>query len=192
MKHTLSIVAVPGLASLLIGFGACHGPSAEERIDRLPELPMGIADTLDPRTHATKVPASYPAPEKASGPENLRLAAYLDNLANLYIKQHQYSKAEPLCRHALAIRESRLGAEHPSVAASLMTQAELCRGQRQYPQADALYARAELIQEKSLGPNHPSISNTLRKWAALLRQAHHKDEAIRLEARAEGILARPR
>jgi len=64
MRYAVSI----GAASLLVLLGGCRRESTEDRVDALPELPASIADTLDAKTHATRIPASYPAPEKAPVP----------------------------------------------------------------------------------------------------------------------------
>jgi hypothetical protein len=68
MKTGLSVLSAAGVVSLFALAGGCRRQSIEDRVDALPPLPASVADTLDPRTHATKIPASYPAPEKASGP----------------------------------------------------------------------------------------------------------------------------
>jgi tetratricopeptide (TPR) repeat protein len=57
--------------------------------------------------------------EKALGPEHLKVATNLTNLAALYYTQGQYAKAEPVFERVLAIRERVLGPEHPEVAKSL-------------------------------------------------------------------------
>jgi hypothetical protein len=68
MEPRLSAVAVTVVALVLVVFGACHRESIEDRIDKLPTLPASVADTLDPKTHATRVSTSIPPPEKTSGP----------------------------------------------------------------------------------------------------------------------------
>ncbi len=57
--------------------------------------------------------------EKNVGSDHPDVATSLNNLAELYQKQGQYARAEPLCKRALEIREKTLGPEHPDVAQSL-------------------------------------------------------------------------
>jgi tetratricopeptide (TPR) repeat protein len=63
--------------------------------------------------------------ERQFGPDSLQFASGLNNLAELYVKQHKPDQAEPLYRRALAIREAQLGADHPDVAKSRARLAEL-------------------------------------------------------------------
>ncbi len=55
--------------------------------------------------------------EATFGPENVNLAALLNNLAQFYHLQGKYTEAEPLYKRALAIRERVLGPNHADVAA---------------------------------------------------------------------------
>ena len=88
----------------------------------------------------------------AFGPDDVRLATSLDNLALLYDAQGRYAKAEPLYQRALAIWEKALGPEHPHVAASLNNLATLYQLQCKYADAEPLLNRALAIWEKALGP----------------------------------------
>jgi hypothetical protein len=56
-----------------------------------------------------------------------------------YNDQGQYTKAEPLCQRALAIREKVCGSEHRDVANSLNNLAALYKTQGQYADAFGHY-----------------------------------------------------
>ena len=78
---------------------------------------------------------------------------------------HRYAEAEPLYRHALAIRERALGPDHPDTAASLNDLAYLLRMQDRYAEAEPLYHRALAISERRWGrttPTRPPASTTWR------------------------------
>src|SRR5512142_2342748 len=72
-------------------------------------------------------------------PEAARL---LNQTATYLTERARYSKAEPLYRRALAIREAALGPDHPDTARSLNNLAELYRAQGQDAEATPLYRRA--------------------------------------------------
>ena len=52
-------------------------------------------------------------------PDDLRMAALMDELSNIYVAQSRYQDAEALLRQSLTIREQALGEMHPLVAANL-------------------------------------------------------------------------
>ena len=53
-------VAVAAMLALLLA--NCRNAGLEDRLERLPTLPPDLASTLDPTTHATRIPASQPVP----------------------------------------------------------------------------------------------------------------------------------
>jgi tetratricopeptide (TPR) repeat protein len=77
------------------------------------------------------------------------VAASLNNLAELYRAQGQYTEAEPLSKRALAIREKAFGSEHPNVATSLENYAGLLRLMDRPDEAEPLESRAKAIRVKN-------------------------------------------
>ncbi|MCH7539770.1 MAG: tetratricopeptide repeat protein [Proteobacteria bacterium] len=122
--------------------------------------------------------------------KDLRLAASLNNLAELYWTQGRYGEAEPLFKRALESGEGAMGPEHPARAMTLNNLAELYRVQGRHAEAEPLYRRALAIREKALGPDHPDVATSLVNYAALLRETGRGAEAEKLEARAEAIKAK--
>ncbi len=90
---------------------------------------------------------------EAFGPDDVRLATSLNNLALLYKAQGRYAEAEPLYQRALAIREKALGPEHPDVAASLQNYAALLRKTGRVSEATKMEARAKAIGAKQASDN---------------------------------------
>ena len=86
---------------------------------------------------------------KKFGPNDPRLAANLNNLAELYRVQGHYAKAEPLYQRSLTILEKALGPEHPKVATSLENYAVLLRETERAAEAERMEARAKAIRAKT-------------------------------------------
>jgi tetratricopeptide (TPR) repeat protein len=84
--------------------------------------------------------------EKALGPEHPDVATSLNNLAVVYNKQRQYSKAEFLYQRALAIQEKVLAPDHPDMATSLENYATLLRDLKRLGEAGQLEVRARAIR----------------------------------------------
>ena len=80
--------------------------------------------------------------EKALGPDHLRVAISLNNLAALYDDQGRYADAERLYEPSMAIREKALGPDHPTVATSLNNLAGLYNKQGDCSEAIPLIQRA--------------------------------------------------
>ena len=124
---------------------------------------------------------------EAFGPDDVRLATSLSNLALLHKAQGRYGEAEPLHQRALAIREKALGPEHPAVATSLNGLAALYHARGRYGEAEPLYRRALAINEKALGPEHPAVATSLNNLAELYRAQVKYAESEPLHQRALAI-----
>ncbi|MDA2932472.1 tetratricopeptide repeat protein, partial [Nitrospinae bacterium AH-259-F20] len=98
-----------------------------------------------------------------------------------------YTKAEPLYRRSLTIREKTLGPEHPGVATSLNNLAGLFLSQGKYFEAEPLFKRSLAIREKVYRPNHPGVAQVLNNLAALYRAQGRYAEAEPLFVRSLGI-----
>ncbi len=127
---------------------------------------------------------------EAFGPDDVRLATSLNNLALLYKAQGRYAEAAPLYTRSLAIAEKALGPEHPAVATSLNNLAALYYAQGKYAEAEPLHQRALAIREKALGPEHPAVATSLENYADLLRKTGRVSEATKMETRAKAIRAK--
>ena len=95
--------------------------------------------------------------ERTLGPDHPDVAFSLNNLANVFLRQGRYAKAESLCQRSLAIRERALGPDHPQVAFSLNNLANVYLKQGRHAEADPLFERALAIKERMIGPNHPYL-----------------------------------
>src|ERR1700687_1638365 len=57
--------------------------------------------------------------EKTLGPDHPIVAAGLDAVARLYIKERRYAEAEPIAKRAIAIKETSFGPESAQIAPAL-------------------------------------------------------------------------
>lgn len=121
---------------------------------------------------------------RVQGPEQLKLAPVLNNLALLFVQQGDLEQAEPLYQRALHIREQALGLDHPDVAGPLNNLALLYRRQGNYEQAEPLYQRALHIFEQARGSEHPSVIPVLNNLALLYCEQEKYEQAEPLYQRA--------
>ncbi len=115
--------------------------------------------------------------------------ARLLNWAGFYLNELAlYDEAEPLYRHALAIREKSLVTDHPDIATSLNNLAALYHSQGKYAEAEPLYWRALTIREKSLGSDHLDVATSLNNLAVLFYSQSKYAKAEPLYRRVLAIL----
>ena len=83
--------------------------------------------------------------ERAFGPDNLKIANSVYNLAMLNENQGNYADALALYQRALAIYEKAHGPDHPDVADAVDNIANLYTEQGRYADAEPLYQRSLAI-----------------------------------------------
>ena len=105
--------------------------------------------------------------KRVYGPEHVRTATSLNNLALLYQDMGEYAKAEPLNEEALRIDQKVLGPEHLDTVTSLNNLALLYDDMGEYTKAEPLYQEALRIRQKVLGPEHPNTATSLNNLALL-------------------------
>jgi tetratricopeptide (TPR) repeat protein len=101
------------------------------------------------------------------GADDPRVAAGLNALANVYVRDGRSDQAEVLYRRALRIREAALGPNHPDVATIVNNLAGLATLEGRFAEGGALYTRALEIREKALGRDDPSTAVVVRNLAGL-------------------------
>jgi len=133
--------------------------------------------------------------ERAFGPDNLKIANSVYNLAMLNENQGNYADALALYQRALAIYEKAHGPDHPDVADAVDNIANLYTEQGRYADAEPLYQRSLAIRQKALGPDHPDVANSLMNLAGLYsdlarypdaEQLYKQSLAVREKVRASG------
>jgi tetratricopeptide (TPR) repeat protein/CHAT domain-containing protein len=110
------------------------------------------------------------------GADHPETAAGLYVLGDIYTDLNDYTRAEPLLKRALKIREKTYGQDHSLTAQSLYDLARMYTHQQERAKAKELYLRALAIREKVLGRNHLSTGDCLFAIGTLLSdQGDYKD-----------------
>jgi Trypsin/Tetratricopeptide repeat len=118
--------------------------------------------------------------ERQFGSKDLKVADWLDNIAELYRKrvnqldrsnetrEQRYLEAEKRYKRALEIREEALGSDHADLVANLEKLASLYKEQDRFSDADPYYQRAVSVAEKAWGPDQHATKDLLEEYAAFL------------------------
>ncbi len=122
--------------------------------------------------------------EPSYGENHPRVAAHLNNLAQLLKATNRLSDAEPLMRRALSIDVASYGENHPNVARDCNNLGQLLQATNRLSEAERLMRRALSIDEASYGENHPSVAIRLNNLAQLLQDTNRLSEAEPLMRRA--------
>ncbi|MEM6289673.1 MAG: serine/threonine-protein kinase [Myxococcota bacterium] len=122
--------------------------------------------------------------ERTNGPDSLRVANALNNLANVLMDQGDPEKATPLYGRAVGIGERVFGPDHVNVGAYLNNLANSKGQQGQYDDAWPLYQRALSIFERTYGREHPDVAGFIVNMAGVARARGRTDESFALFSEA--------
>ena len=114
------------------------------------------------------------------GSEHPDTAITLHNLAELYRRMGDLSKAEPLLKEALEIYQKVLGRENPLTASSLNSLALVYQDMGDYAKAEPLFKEALEIRQKVLGPEHRDTATSFNNLALLQFDTGQIEEGKRL------------
>ena len=104
-------------------------------------------------------------------------------LAELHKAKHEWDKAEPLYRRALAIGEATHGRNHPKPGDFVANLAGLFLEKNELREAEPLLRRALAIMAAAHGPRHPETQNAATGLCIVLkRKGGCKAEIAALEA----------
>jgi CHAT domain-containing protein/Tfp pilus assembly protein PilF len=125
--------------------------------------------------------------EAELGKTHPEVAAALELVGDIHLRQRELVQAEFAIQRALAIRESPFGLDDPKVATSLTQLAKVHMARGSYKQAELLLKRALHIQETAFGLNHRHVSTSLDRLANLYVAQGMYDLAEPLYLRALAI-----
>lgn len=93
------------------------------------------------------------------GPQDLRLAKSLENLAGFYHNQSKFAEAETgaFLKRAVTFYEREGDPENPGLSASLNNLAGFYQEKGHFAEAEALFKRALAIRLVILGSSHPDV-----------------------------------
>src|SRR5947199_171133 len=125
--------------------------------------------------------------ESSFGPNDIRLAATLTNLAELYRRQGKYPQAGWLHRRALSITKKAKGSHHPQVASIVNNLGTLYATTGRVDAAERMFRRALILRERTLGPDSLDVAASLDNLALLYHDEDHFQDAVYLHRRALAI-----
>src|SRR3990172_4215290 len=126
--------------------------------------------------------------ERELGPDDLKLATTLNNLAVPYLECGKYLEAERLCSRSLAIVEKAWGPNHPKVARRLSNLAGIYAALHKDEAAVELYERAlAILETTNRRERTKSIAACLTKYVSLLMETNRENQARKVAARVRAL-----
>ncbi len=105
------------------------------------------------------------------------ISPVLNDLATVYVREHQWAQAKQAYEQALEIDRRALGDDHPRVAFRLQNLAIVAQNMGDLRQAEALYLEAIKRQEHSYGDRHPETVIAKGNYGMLLQREGRLAEA---------------
>jgi serine/threonine-protein kinase len=102
------------------------------------------------------------------GSRHASVAAAMDRLGDVLLRQSRFAEAEPLLRDALALRRALLGNVHMETAQSIDHLATLFQERADYKSAEPLFREALDVQRAIHGPDHEDVAMSLNNLGVLL------------------------
>ncbi|WP_323137409.1 serine/threonine-protein kinase [Paraliomyxa miuraensis] len=130
--------------------------------------------------------------EKARDPLQLREAARLNNLGNIYYAQDDAEQAKAHYEQALSRYREALGPRHLRVADSLNNLGNVHTKLDQTAEARALYEQSLAIRREALGSGHPTVASSLTNLGVAYANAKDYARAKELFEQALGVIEHAR
>jgi tetratricopeptide (TPR) repeat protein len=108
-----------------------------------------------------------PEPSLPQGPNQLDRLESNYRLAQSFMQNSDYARAEPLFRETLLAREQALGKEHPDTLCVANSLALVLKRKGDFAAAKLLYQRTLDARERVLGTDHPQTLTSVNNLAAL-------------------------
>jgi len=116
---------------------------------------------------------------KALGPDDPLVAAVLQSLGDLEMRQGHDDEARATLERALAVRQHALPENHPKIGESLSALGELMWEQHKYAESRDYYDRTRAIYQKAYGRDHPFYAIMLLNVGDCDLELGDVDDAIR-------------
>ena len=142
---------------------------------------------LDPEHEDSYYRNAITAEERASGPDDRRVAALLHEYALALRARNDDASAEPALRRALAIQEKAAKPDFHLTAGILNTLGNLLEGGRQFDEAERLERIALRLAEEKFGPESAELAMTCTNLADVLWNKKQLQAAGQLYRRAAAI-----
>lgn len=142
---------------------------------------------LDPEHADSYYRNAIAAEERASGPDDRRVAALLHEYALALRARNDEASAEPALRRALAIQEKAAKPDYHLTVGILNTLGNLLEGRRQFDEAERLERAALRLAEEKFGPESADLAMTCTNLADVLWNKKQLQAAGQLYRRAAAI-----
>ena len=136
---------------------------------------LGLYDEAEP-----KLSKALDLRRSVTGPDDLGVAGFQADLADLYIDQGRYQEAQAMLEQSLDKMERSGKVSELKLAKSLTELAGDLRRQGEYDAAQPLYERARAIRSAELGKDSPEVASSDNSLAILNWNRGRYDEAERL------------
>jgi tetratricopeptide (TPR) repeat protein len=103
--------------------------------------------------------------EKTFGPESVAVAGADAGLAEAYLGERIYKKADSFIRRAIALGRASLGDAHFGLAKLLMVAARVQEREHRQSEADLFYRQALAIYRLSFPVDHPERTEAEQQYA---------------------------
>ena len=107
---------------------------------------------------------------RANGPENIGAGLVEASLAEVYLAERDYGKAESFIRRALAKERTFLGDSSFEVAKSLLIVAQIEEKQNRQSEAQSDYREAVTLYGKSIGADHPEAVHAQELYTRFVKK----------------------
>jgi len=115
---------------------------------------------------------------------NPEVVALLDFVGDLWLELSGFTKAEPLLRRALKLKEQKPDADPSGVAASLELIASLLKRTNRLTEAESMIRRSLDIRKQCFGPDDVTVAASMSHLASVLSSADRFTEAESLLRRS--------
>jgi serine/threonine protein kinase len=106
-------------------------------------------------------------------------AAFLEDLAQIYVQEKKYDEAEALYHGSIALNEKARGKETPELGGTLTKLADLYMSRQKTNAAEQLYMRALQLRFQTLGQEHLDVASSLESLALLFQTSGGHAESER-------------
>jgi non-specific serine/threonine protein kinase/serine/threonine-protein kinase len=202
-RHKFGVAFVTAMAMLLMAFGVMQAiqlrriTRERDRADRVTQFMTGMFKVSDPSEARGDDIRAREILDKASndidtGPANdPELQAQMMNvMGSVYQSLGLTSKAEPLLRRAVKIRQRALGPRNPDTLQSKYDLAELLTHEGHYPEAEKLCRETLDGRRSVLGPGHRDTLSSMTWLGWILFNEGHYSEAEKLYREAIEVAGR--
>jgi tetratricopeptide (TPR) repeat protein len=139
-----------------------HDPHLADALNELGLAAIDEGKYAIAKEHFERSLALY---EKTFGPETVAVAGAQAGLAQAYLGERNYKKAESLIQRAIEIGRAVLGDANFGVAKLFMVAARVQEREHRPSEADLFYRQALVIYRRSLPNDHPDRTEAEQQYA---------------------------